>query len=165
MPDLLPVTYCMPSRMPPPTATPIAAVICCDAAEIAVAWLASFSSMSAKISALAEVKNRERRKPAPISTAMITPCGVSGVNSAFAAMKHPDSAAAPRSTLRNPPARSVNGARNFIASAPKADAKVSMPDWKGVMPKPSWKSSGSRNGVAPAPMRKIEPPVMATRNT
>ena len=58
----------------------------------------------------------------------------------------------------------MNGARNFIASAPIAEAKVSMPDWNGVRPKPSWNSSGSRNGTAPLPMRKIEPPMIAARN-
>ena len=47
--------------------------------------------------------------------------------------------------------------------APSAEAKVSMPDWNGVMPKPSWNISGSRNGTAPLPMRKIVPPLIAAR--
>ena len=58
------------------------------------------------------------------------------------------------------PAASI-GARNFITIAPKAEAKVSMPDWNGVMPKPSWNISGSRNGTAPLPIRKIVPPMIA----
>ena len=66
-----------PRGMPPPTATPSATLICCETAAMAVAWLASVSSMSAKTSALDEVKNSERRKPEPTSTAMMTPCGVS----------------------------------------------------------------------------------------
>ena len=40
-----------------------------------------------------------------------------------------------------------------MAMAPTAVAKVSMPDWNGVMPKPSWSRSGSRKGVAPMPTR------------
>ena len=73
--------------MPPATATPSATLICCDTAEIAVAWLASLSSMSANTSALVEVKNSERKKPAPISTAMITADGVCGVNQPLMPMK------------------------------------------------------------------------------
>ena len=72
--------------------------------------------------------------------------------------------AAQISTLRKPPSRSVSGARNFITIAPKAEAKVSMPDWNGVMPKPSWNISGNRNGTAPLPIRKIVPPMIAARN-
>ena len=47
--------------------------------------------------------------------------------------------------------------------APKADTKVVRPDSNGVSPKVSCSISGIRNGKAPMPMRKNEPPTMAVR--
>jgi hypothetical protein len=47
---------------------------------------------------------------------------------------------------------------NFIISAPAAAAKVIEPEANGLRPKPICSRSGSRNGVAPTPMRKMSPP-------
>ena len=68
-------------------------------------------------------------------------------------------------TLRKPKVRKTHWAMNFEASAPTAVMKVDVPDWKGVRPKPSWSISGSRNGMAPMPMRNNEPPMMAVRKS
>ena len=45
-----------------------------------------------------------------------------------------------------------------IASAPSAVTNVSNPEVKGDSPNSSWNISGSRNGVAPVPTRKKNPP-------
>ena len=47
----------------------------------------------------------------------------------------------------------IGAAVVFMAMAPTALAKVSSPDWSAESPKPSWKNSGKRNGMAPRPMR------------
>ena len=57
------------------------------------------------------------------------------------------------STRLKPKRRMIGAAVVFMAMAPTALAKVSSPDWSAVRPKPSWKNSGRRNGMAPTPMR------------
>ena len=47
--------------------------------------------------------------------------------------------------------------------APSAVENVIRPDSNGVMLKPSCSSSGSRNGSAPTPMRKMNPPSTLAR--
>ena len=81
------------------------------------------------------------------------------MKAAGSATKPPAITALTTSTLRKPKRRRIGGAANFMAIAPIAAAKVMMPDWNGVMPKPTCRSSGRRNGVAPTPMRKRSAPI------
>ena len=52
----------------------------------------------------------------------------------------------------------------FMPIAPTTFESVIRPDWNGVRPKPSCSSSGSRNGSAPMPERKMKPPTTAARS-
>ena len=49
----------------------------------------------------------------------------------------------------------------FIVMAPAALAKVSRPDDSASSPNPTCSISGSRNGIAPRPMRNRKPPIDA----
>ena len=60
--------------------------------------------------------------------------------------------------VRKPKRRRMVRAAIFMPMAPIAEAKVIRPDWNGVMPKPTCSISGSRNGSAPMPSRKMKPP-------
>ena len=57
----------------------------------------------------------------------------------------------------------MRGTADFIIIAPAAVESVIRPDWKGVRPNPICSSSGSRNGSAPAPTRKMKPPPTPAR--
>ena len=59
--------------------------------------------------------------------------------------------------------RRMRGATTFITIAPAVEVKVTRPDSSGSSPKPSCSISGSRNGVAPMPMRNSEPPSTPAR--
>ncbi len=91
-------------------------------------------------------------------------CGVPIVNRATAAMKQLLITAFDTSTRLKPNWRMMGAAVAFMAMAPTALAKVSIPDWSGFMPKPSCRKSGSRKGVAPTPMRKRKPPTTLAKN-
>ena len=54
-------------------------------------------------------------------------------------------------------------AAGFIASAPRELAKVISPLSAADLPKVSCSIIGSRNGMAPIPMRNSVPPATATR--
>src|SRR6266571_1411050 len=60
-------------------------------------------------------------------------------------------------TLRNPNRLRMTVVSVFMNIAPTAVAQVSSPDCRGFIPKPSCSRSGSRNGVAPTPMRNRLP--------
>ena len=97
---------------------------------------------------------------------MISGTGVAGVKSALTAMKSAETKRARRRARCG--SRSCGRpscARNFDEKAPTAATKVTSPDWNGFRPKPSCSISGSRNGMAPMPMRKFEPPMMPARKS
>jgi len=48
-------------------------------------------------------------------------------------------------------------------SAPSVEVKVMRPDRSGVRLNPTCSSSGSRNGIAPTPMRNMNPPTRLAR--
>ena len=50
-----------------------------------------------------------------------------------------------------------------MVKLPTNTASTSSPEWKGSIPNPTWKSSGSRNGTALMEARNREPPYMVTR--
>src|SRR5690606_4202026 len=126
-----------PSRTPPATATPSAMLVCCETAAMAVAWLASPSSISANTSVLEEVKKIERRKPATKRTRMMVRCGVAAVKNPLTPIKAEPASAEKTSTERKPKALRTGLAATFMASAPKAETKVSRPEWKGERPNPT----------------------------
>ena len=105
----------------------------------------------------------ERRQPLASSTHTISQYGVSTRNSPN---RHIASAAASpfhTSSGRKPNWRMMRGASVFITIAPAVEVKVISPDCSGLRPKPSCSISGSRNGVAPMPMRNSEPPSTPAR--
>ena len=87
-----------------------------------------------------------------------------GVNKAGMPMKTALTTALTTSTCLKPKRRRIGAAVVFMAMAPTAVENVSMPDWNGVRPKPSWSRSGSRKGVAPMPTRKMKPPTTLAKN-
>ena len=108
--------------------------------------------------ALSAVKTSERKKPPVSRTSSRSQCGVDGVNSAEAPRNAPEMRPMTISVWRKPNQRSAVVAVNFIISAPAAAAKVIEPEANGLRPKPICSRSGSRNGMAPTPMRKMNPP-------
>ena len=108
--------------------------------------------------ALRAVNSSERKKPPVSSVSNNSQCGVVGVNRAQAARNAPEIKPLTISVRRKPNQRSAVEAVNFINSAPAAVAKVREPNSNGVKPKPICNNSGSRNGMAPMPMRKMSPP-------
>ena len=84
-----------------------------------------------------EVNCSERKKPPASRIARMTICGVDGWNKATAAMNVQAMTALTSSTRRKPKRRRIGAAAVFMVMAPTAPANVSMPDWNGVMPKPS----------------------------
>ena len=66
-------------------------------------------------------------------------------------------------SLRKPVRSRMRLARVFMNSAPTAAMKVMEPEAKGPRPNPTCSIKGSRNGIAPMPMRKSKPPSTLTR--
>ena len=95
---------------------------------------------------------------------MMTRCGVSGVNSTFAAMKAEESRLLTTRIRRKPKWRMMGAAVVFMTRAPADEAKVSSPDASGDKPKVSCNISGSRKGMAPMPTRNSEAPSTPARN-
>ncbi|MNL40520.1 hypothetical protein D3C87_1628760 [compost metagenome] len=93
----------------------------------------------------------------------MTVTGVSAVNRPCAAIRMPPKIAASPSTRGKPNRANTRSAMNLLMIAPIAETKVIAPDWNGLRPKASCSISGSRNGMAPTPMRKNEPPVIEER--
>ena len=108
--------------------------------------------------AFSAVNWSERKKPPLSRVSSNSQCGVDGVKRAQTARNAPEIRQLTTSVRRNPNQRSAVGAVNFISSAPAAVANVSEPNSNGVRPKPICNRSGSRNGIAPMPMRKMSPP-------
>ena len=94
---------------------------------------------------------------------MITSSGVVGRNRPNAQSSADASSAFQISTRRKPSRFNVRAASVFMKIAPIAETNVRRPDCTGLKPKPSCSISGSRNGVAPMPMRNSEPPTTPAR--
>ena len=105
----------------------------------------------------------ERKKPPSISTAIITQNGVESRKIAHSEIDKPPRTAFQISTLRKPKRLSMRGAAAFMNSAPMVEVNVISPDLNGVRWKPTWSSSGNRNGMAPTPMRNMKPPTRLAR--
>jgi hypothetical protein len=88
---------------------------------------------------------------------------VAAVNSASAAIMALLIQALASSTRLKPQRRRMGAAVSFIVTAPTAALKVSRPDWKALMPKPSCSISGSRKGRAPTARRNRLPPMIEMR--
>ncbi len=69
------------------------------------------------------------------------------------------------STRGKPKAANTLSATTLLNMAPSAPMKVIIPLSNGVSPNDTCSISGSRKGVAPTPMRKIELPTTAERNS
>ncbi len=121
------------------------------------AWLMVSRVTSANEIACSEVNCSERRQPEASSTRKITRCGVAAVNRPYAPTAAEATRALTVSTLRNPNRLRMIVVSVFMNIAPTAVAQVSSPDCRGFIPKPSCSRSGSRNGVAPTPMRNRLP--------
>ncbi len=121
------------------------------------AWLMVSRVTSANEIACSAVNCSERRQPEASSTRKITRCGVAAVNRPNMPMAADATRALTVSTLRNPNRLRMIVVSVFMNIAPTAVAQVSRPDCSGFIPKPSCSKSGSRNGVAPTPMRNRLP--------
>ena len=100
----------------------------------------------------------EREKPPMSSTTIITTPATLASKSAGAATKDDDRRALAINVRRKPKRARMRGAIVFIASAPTPVASVIDPASKALRPNPVCSSSGSRNGLAPTPTRKNNPP-------
>ena len=100
----------------------------------------------------------ERKKPPTSSSTTMIATGVVCVKPAQTARNAELITALITRMVRKPNRRRIVAVAHFMPMAPSAVAKVTMPDWNGVMPKPTCSISGSRNGSAPRPSRKMKPP-------
>ena len=146
-----------------PTATPVEIESCWATLTSEVARLMRRGSTSAKAMVFTLVNCSERNSPPTSSTATMTQTGVSGPNAAHAPSEAAASSALTVKVRRNPNRRRMRAAPAFIVMAPTAVESVISPDWNGDMPRPICKRSGKRNGNAPAPMRKTNPPATPAR--
>jgi len=94
----------------------------------------------------------------------MTATGVVCVKVEMAARKAALTTALITKMVRKPKRRSTVATAIFMPMAPSADENVIMPDWNGLMPKPTCSISGSRNGSAPMPSRNRKPPSTLARN-
>ena len=95
---------------------------------------------------------------------MMNATGVAGENAAHAAMNTALTPALTTSTGRKPKRLRILAATVFMVKAPRVAENVIRPDWNGVILKPTCSNSGSRNGSAPIPQRKRNPPSTLARN-
>ncbi len=76
----------------------------------------------------------------------------------------PAAAAEVMSTVRNPNRCRIGVVNGLIAMLPTNTPMTSMPERRGLQPKPSWNISARRKGAALIATRKKEPPRFAARN-
>ena len=106
----------------------------------------------------------ERKKPPTSSTAIITAERRRAAEDRAGGDREPPRSGVGDQDAAEAEAARIRGAKIFMTIAPTPPANVISPDWNGDQPKPSCSISGSRNGMAPTPIRNTKPPTTLARN-
>src|SRR5664280_2241535 len=105
----------------------------------------------------------DRKMPDSASAARMTSSGVDACSRAMIARQIDDAATAISSTGRIPNRRISGVVAGLMATFPANKAMITTPACALDQPNPSWKNSGSRNGIALITNRYSEPPPAVTR--